>query len=198
MFCSGVPPLIGLMRAALTQCWLLGGTARKAETAACGAGDPSETCAAHVVAAQKKSQSVLHQSVARRLYKDRSLTMGRQNDGPPSRRAYLSHWRGLPLLPRGTGMGLRTGNGSLIRGSCEANDCPGFRSRRKRATSTACAQSRRHLLGKQSDGIEHAVDRDLAAHVRFHDDASQAKLIAQLPQPCKHHVRCTVGHPILQ
>jgi hypothetical protein len=69
---------------------------------------------------------------------------------------------------------------------------------KQRATSAARAQSRRHFLGKQSDGIEHAVDRDLAAHVRFHDDASQAKLIAQLPQPREHHARCTVGHPILQ
>jgi hypothetical protein len=103
-----------------------------------------------------------------------------KNDGPPSWRADLSHWRGLPLLSRGTDIGLPTGSGSLIRGSCEANDCPGFRSRRKRATSAARAHSRRHFLGKQSDGIEHAVDRDLAAHVRFHDDASQAKLFAQL------------------
>jgi hypothetical protein len=68
----------------------------------------------------------------------------------------------------------------------------------QRTTSAARAQSRRYFLGKQSDGIEHAVDRDLAAHVRFHDDASQAKLVAQLLQPREHHVRCTVGHPILQ
>jgi hypothetical protein len=80
----------------------------------------------------------------------------------------------------------------------EANDCRISQPARKRATSAARAQSRRHFPGKQSDGIEHAVDRDLAAHVRFHDDASQAKLITQLPQPRKHYVRCTIGHPILQ
>src|SRR5262245_27909625 len=53
---------------------------------------------------------------------------------------------------------------------------------KKGVTSAALAQSWRHFLGKQSDGMEHAVDRDLATHVRFHDYASQAKLIAQLPQ----------------
>jgi hypothetical protein len=75
---------------------------------------------------------------------------------------------------------------------------PDLATAEKKATSAARAQPRRHFLRKQSDRIEHAVDGDLAAHVRFHDDASEAKLIAQLPQPREHHVRCAVGHSILQ
>ena len=162
MFCSGVPPLIGLMRAALTQCWLLGGTARKAETAACGAGDPSETCAAHVVAAQKKSQSVLHQSVARRLYKDRSLTMGRQKRRPTivARRPITLARSPAPAV-RGADIGHPTRSGNLFRGSCEANDSPGFRSRRKKGRPQLPERSRgatswannRMELSTQSTGI---------------------------------------------
>ena len=147
---------------------------------------------------RKKSQCVLYQSVARRLYKDRSLTMGLRKRRPTivARRPITLAWSPAPAA-RGTDIGLPTGSGSLIRVPARRTAVPDFAVGEKRATSAALAQSRRHFLGKQSDGIEHGVDRDLAAHIRFHDDASQAKLIAQLPQSREHHVRCTVGRPIL-
>ena len=61
---------------------------------------------------RKKSQSVLLQSVARRLYKDRSLTMGRQKRRPTIvARRPITLARSPAPAARGTDIGLPTGSG---------------------------------------------------------------------------------------
>src|SRR5215475_7370850 len=61
---------------------------------------------------RKKSQSVLLQSVARRLYKDRSPTMGRQKRRPTIvARRPITLARSPAPAARGTDIGLPTGSG---------------------------------------------------------------------------------------
>src|SRR5207245_9620692 len=89
----------------------------------------------------------------------------------------------------------------ISRAGPERSHRPDPRTRRTCGSLSWChsslgpAQARSDLLGIEMDRVQHALDGNSPADIRFRDDPRQAELVAALAKPVAHFARRAVRDP---